>query len=316
MHPRTVIFGGTGFIGSNLAEELIKYKYPVTLFARNSARLSTLPALVQNEANFIAGDYRDAWSVSGALDGCELAIHSISSTDPGLGNLDPVADVEQNLVSMIQFLEQSKVHKVKHVMFLSSGGTVYGRTALPVAEDAPTHPICSYGIVKLAMENYHRMYSEIFGIKGTTVRLANPYGEGQSLERGQGLVAVLLDRVSRGLPVYLYGTGSAVRDFIYVGDAVKAMRGLIEIETNRTWPPYDVFNVGTGIGTSIAKVLEYVQTVTGKTAQIEYRDVRTVDVEMNVLNIEKIVLTTGWMPTYSVLDGITKTWQSTQDIKR
>jgi UDP-glucose 4-epimerase len=309
MHPRTVIFGGTGFIGSHLAEELIKYKYPVTLFARSSARLSALPALVQQEANFVAGDFRDGRSISWALDGCELAIHAISSSDPRLGNIDPIADVESNLVSMIQFLEYVKSYKVKHVMFISSGGTVYGRMVSPVAEDAPTNPICSYGIVKLAMENYLRMYSDIHGFKGTIVRLANPYGERQSPERGQGLVAVLLDRVSRGLPVYLYGAGSAVRDFIYVGDAVKAMRSLLEFE--RTWPPCEVFNVGTGVGTSIAKVLEYVQTVTGKTAKIEYVDVRSVDVEMNILDIRKIILTTGWMPNCGVLDGINKTWQAT-----
>ena len=309
MHPRTVIFGGTGFIGSHLAEELIKYKYPVTLFARSSTRLSTLPALVQQEANFIAGDFRDAQTVSGALDGCELAIHAISSTDPGLGNLDPITDVETNLVPMIQFLEQVKAHKVKHVMFLSSGGTVYGRAVFPVAEDAPTNPICSYGIVKLAMERYLHMYGETSGVRSTIVRLANPYGERQSPERGQGIVAIFLDRVSKGLPVYLYGKGEIVRDFIYIEDAVKAMHALLEI--NRTC--CSVYNVGTGIGTSIAKVLKYVEEVTGKIADVEYRDFRSVDVPMNVLNVEKLIRVTGWTPHYSILEGINKTWKAMQN---
>jgi UDP-glucose 4-epimerase len=314
MHPRTVIFGGTGFIGSHLAEELIKYKYPVTLFARSSTRLSSLPALVQQEANFIAGDFRDAQTVSGALDGCELAIHAISSTDPGLGNLDPITDVETNLVSMIQFLEQVKAHKVKHVMFLSSGGTVYGRTVSPVAEDAPTAPICSYGIVKLAMERYLHMYGETSGVRSTIVRLANPYGERQNSERGQGIVVILLDRVSKGLPVYLYGKGEIVRDFIYIEDAVKAMHALLEINGN--WPccpACSVYNVGTGLGTSIAKVLEYVEVVTGKMANVEYKDFRSVDVPSNALDVEKLIRATGWTPHYSLFEGISKTWKAMQE---
>jgi UDP-glucose 4-epimerase len=311
MHPRTVIFGGTGFIGSHLAAELIKHKYPVTLFARSSTRLSTLPALVQQEANFIAGDFRDTRTVSGALDGCELAIHSISSTDPGLGNLNPAADVEQNLVPMISFLEQVVRHKVKHVMFLSSGGTVYGRSEPPVTEDAPTNPICSYGIVKLAMERHLHMYGETSGVSSTIIRLANPYGERQNPERGQGIVAILLDRVSKGLPVYLYGKGDAIRDFIYITDAVKAMHALLEDAYARS--ACSVFNVGTGMGTSINKVLSHVEAATGKMANVEYRDARSVDVPVNVLSVLKLIRTTGWTPYYSLLNGINKTWKAMQN---
>jgi UDP-glucose 4-epimerase len=312
MHPRTVILGGTGFIGSHLAEELIKSKYPVTLLARDSRRLSTLPPLVQSEANFIAGDYRDSWVVSGALDGCDLAIHAISSTDPGLGNMNPAMDVENNLVSMIRFLEQVKAHRVKHVMFLSSGGTVYGRTpSPPVTEDAPTNPICSYGIVKLAMEKYLHMYSETSGVSSTIVRLANPYGERQSPEKGQGIVSVLLDRVAKNLPVQIYGRGEVIRDFIYVEDAVKAMHALLEGIWTR--PSCSVFNVGTGIGTSIREVLEYVGAATGKAIRVEYLEGRPVDVPVNVLSILKLIKTTGWMPSYSVYDGICKTWRAIRD---
>ena len=309
MHPRTVIFGGTGFIGSHLAEELIKHKYPVTILGRDSRRFSALPSLVQSEANFIAGDYRDSWVVSGALDGCELAIHSISSTDPGLGNVNPALDVENNLVPFIRFLEQVKAHKVKHVMFLSSGGTVYGRSESPVTEDSPTNPICSYGIVKLAMEKYLQMYCETGGgVRGTIARLANPYGERQNPERGQGLVSVLLDQVSKGLPVYLYGKGEIIRDFIYIEDAVKAMHALLEGTFVR--PACSVFNVGTGVGTYIAKVLGHVEAVIGKTANVEYRDTRSVDVPTNILDIGKLIRATGWLPNYSLFSGICKTWKA------
>jgi len=311
MHPRTVIFGGTGFIGSHLAEELIKYKYPVTILGRDSRRLSTLPPLVQSEANFIAGDYRDSWTVSGALDGCDLAIHAISSTDPGLGNLNPAMDVENNLVPMIRFLEQVKAHRVKHVMFLSSGGTVYGRTTSQVTEDDPTNPICSYGIVKLAMEKYLHMYSETYEVRSTIVRLANPYGERQNPERGQGIISVLLDRVGKGLPVYIYGKGEIKRDFIYITDAVKAMHALLEDAYAR--PACSVFNVGTGMGTSISKVLSHVEAVTGKMANVEYRDARSVDVPVNVLSVLKLIKTTGWWPYYSLFDGICRTWKAMQD---
>ena len=314
IHPRTVIFGGTGFIGGQLAEELIKHKYPVTILGRDSRLLSNLPPLVQHEANFIAGDYRDTWTTSGALDGCELAIHAISSTDPGLGNVNPAMDVENNLVPFIRFLEQVKAHKVKHVMFLSSGGTVYGRTVSRVSEDAPTTPICSYGIVKLAMEKYLQMYCATSAVRGTIVRLANPYGERQNPEREQGIVAVLLERVSKGLPVYLYDKGCIIRDFIYIEDAVKAMHALLEGVFVR--PACSVFNVGTGVGTSIATVLDHVEVVTGKMAKVEYRGIRSVDVPMNVLDIEKLIRSTGWLPTNNLFCGMSKMWKAIQDQRR
>jgi len=120
--------------------------------------------------------------------------------------------------------------------------------------------------------------------------------------------------VSKGLPVYLYGKGDAIRDFIYITDAVKAMHALLEINGN--WPccpACSVYNVGTGIGTSIAKVLKYAEVVTGKMANVEYKDFRSVDVPKNVLDVEKLIRATGWTPHYSIFEGINKTWKAMQE---
>jgi UDP-glucose 4-epimerase len=301
--PTAVVFGGAGFIGSHLAEELLDRGYPVRIFARAGADRS-LPETLRGRATLESGDFMNDADVSRAMQKCELAVHAISSTIPASSNQAPTFDVETNLVSTLRFLEQARCQGVKRVLLLSSGGTVYGRAArLPISEDAPTFPLCSYGIVKLALEKYFHMFATLYGLGHTIVRLANPYGERQSPTRRQGAVAIFLNRVLRGEPLEIFGDGSIVRDFIYIKDATRAIRLLLDSSA-----PDGIYNVGTATGTSLNELVEHIRKVTGRPVEVRKGPGRTVDVPANILSIDKIERVTGWKPECSLADGIARTW--------
>jgi UDP-glucose 4-epimerase len=302
--PMTVIFGGAGFVGSHLAEELLDDGYPVRLFARVGAEPS-LPKSLRGRSSVICGDFLNDADVSRALEECELAVHAVSSTIPASSNQAPSYDMETNLLPTVRFLEEARRRGVKRILFLSSGGTIYGRAAsLPISEDAPTFPLCSYGIVKLALEKYIHMYTDLYDLRHTIVRLANPYGQRQNPTRRQGAVAVFLDRLARGEPLEVFGDGSVVRDYLYIKDATRAIRMLLASEQCD-----GVFNVGTATGTSIRELVELIGRATERPVEIRALPGRAVDVPANVLSVEKIGRITGWRPECSLAEGVARTWE-------
>jgi UDP-glucose 4-epimerase len=302
--PMTVIFGGAGFVGSHLAEELLDDGYPVRLFARVGTEPS-VPESLRGRASLVCGDFLNDTEVSRALEECELAVHAVSSTIPASSNQAPSYDMETNLLPTVRFLDECRRRGVARVLFLSSGGTVYGRAAsLPITEDAPTFPLCSYGIVKLALEKYIHMYSDLYGLRHTIVRLSNPYGERQNPTRRQGAVAVFLDRLTRGEPLEIFGDGSVVRDYLYIKDATRAIRMLLASEECD-----GVFNVGTATGTSIRELVDLVRRATERPVEVKTLPSRPVDVPANILSFEKIQRITGWKPECSLADGVARTWE-------
>lgn len=298
------MFGGAGFIGSHIAEELIEHGHGVTVFVRPTT-LVRLDRTLPNGAFVRTGDFCNPQDVANALEECDVAVHALSSTIPITSNQEPTFDIETNLLPSIHFLEQVRRRGVRRVMLISSGGTVYGRAAtLPISEEAPTFPLCSYGIVKLALEKYLFMHSHLHGTEHIIVRLANPYGERQGAERRQGAVAVFLERVVQGGLIEIWGDGTVVRDYIYIKDAVRAVRLLLE-----TSDAQGTFNLGTGQGTSLNELVQKIELVTGRKVEAKHLPGRTLDVPANVLDIGRIRSATNWIPSVSLEDGLRRTWE-------
>ena len=200
---RALVLGGKGFIGSHLSRAL-----------GAEAQVFDKPQ-----------DFLDAAQLEPALANVEIVYHLISSTVPKSSNDDPVADLESNVVGTLRLLELCRRRQVRKVVFVSSGGTVYGvPRATPIAEDHPTEPICAYGIHKLAIEKYLHLNWVLHGLDYHVLRVANAYGEGQRTDTAQGAVAAFLERALHGKPVQIWGDGSVVRDYVYVGDIVEALR--------------------------------------------------------------------------------------------
>ena len=191
-------------------------------------------------------------------------------------------------------------------MFASSGGTVYGAPRIvPVPETHPTQPLCSYGIHKLAIEQYLHLYHVLHGLAYCVLRLANPFGERQRSDASQGAVAVFLDLALRGEEVTVWGDGSAVRDYIYVGDVARAFCLAAAHDS-----PAAVFNIGSGQGHSVNELLAEIGELLGQRVSRRYVQGRAFDVPVNVLDTTLAAQTLGWTPQASFRAGLERTLES------
>lgn len=198
---------------------------------------------------------------------------------------------------------------VKKVIFVSSGGTVYGEpTQVPIPETHATDPVCSYGIAKLAIEKYLALFHHLHGLDYTVLRLANPFGEGQRTHASQGAIAVFLGKVLRDEPIEIWGDGSVVRDYIHVADVVQALLAALEPSTQE-----HVFNIGSGRGHSLNEVLDTIEKITGRVAIRKYLPGRGFDVPLSVLNIDRAKNVLGWAPAVGFEEGVERFVKWMQD---
>ena len=250
---------------------------------------------------FTVGEFTDRAALALAVDGAEIVFHLLGGTNPEVSNKDPIADLQVNTVASVQLLELCRAAAVRRIVFVSSGGTVYGvPDAVPIAEEAATDPISAYGINKLMVEKYLQLYARLGGPRAVALRVANPYGPYQSPFRRQGLVAALTETVLAGRPVEIWGDGQVVRDFLYVGDLADAMLAASLYEG-----PHSVFNVGSGIGRSVLDVVEAVATsLRRRPAAVIHKPARRADVPANVLDITRITQAVGWTPRTDWLEGL------------
>jgi UDP-glucose 4-epimerase len=205
-------------------------------------------------------------------------------------------------------LEEAVRAGVRKVVFVSSGGTVYGRPQyVPIDEAHPTDPISSYGIAKLAIEKYLHLFHTLHGLDYAILRPSNPFGERQRVQASQGAVAVFLGKVLKGEPVDIWGDGSVVRDYIYIGDLIAAL-----LAAQRYTGAMRIFNVGSGAGLSLNQLLDGIAQVTGRKAERRYLDARAFDVPANVLAVDRARQELGWTPATAFLDGLARTaaWMS------
>lgn len=294
MTERSLILGASGFIGGQLTRTLARAGEPFRAFAR------TRPAHAPGD--WLLGDFRNRADVEKALDDCSVVYHLISSTTPASSNQDPGADVRDNLVATIQLLDLARAARVRKVIFVSSGGTVYGVTPhRPVAETEPTRPICSYGISKLAVEHYLRLYERLHGLNYCVLRLANPYGAGQK-SRTLGAVGIFLDRALRGEPIEIWGDGEVVRDYVYIHDAIEAM-----LLARDYVGEHRIFNIGSGVGRSLNQVVQELENVLGRPIARRYREARKSDVPVNILDVGLACRALGWLPRTSFTEGLRQT---------
>lgn len=299
---RCLVLGGCGFIGSNLVEKLLAEGYRVRVFDLPTANRTNL-ASVEKEISFCAGDFLNQADVDGALQDVDFVFHLVGTTLPANSNGRPVFDVESNVIGTIRLLESSVRHGIKRVVFSSSGGTVYGEPQkIPIPEDHPTHPLCSYGITKLAIEKYLRLFHHLHGLDYTILRIANPYGRYQKLTADQGAVGVFLARICEGKTITIWGDGSVRRDYIYVEDVANAFVRALTQES-----AYRVFNIGTGVGISLRDLLDKMERITGIKPKVEYAPARPVDVSVNVLDATRANEFMNWQAETDCDTGLRKT---------
>ena len=300
-----LIYGGGGFIGSHLAEELLSQGYKVTVFDKLNFSQRNLQNVV-DKIRIIEGDFNNIIDIRKSLEDIDYVFHLVSSTLPAGSNENPVYDAESNLISSLRLFRECSDRKVKKVIFLSSGGTVYGvPDSIPISEEHPTKPICSYGIIKKTIEDYMYLFHQLHNLDYNVFRLSNPYGERQNPYAAQGAVAVFLNKILKDEEIVIWGDGEVVRDYIYIKDAAKALVTSLTADSK-----FKLFNLSAGIGYSLNQIIDVIKIVTGKTdVKIRYQEKRSFDVPVSVLDNSLIARELGWKPETSLNAGIEATYK-------
>jgi UDP-glucose 4-epimerase len=295
-----LVIGGNGFIGSHLVSCLLEEGHDVRIYDRSPNRFGPAPKGVR----YVQGELGSYGLIREAVEGVKVVFHLVSTTLPKTSNDDPIYDVRSNLVDTLQLLDACVKAGVRKVVFASSGGTIYGipRTT-PIAEDHPTDPITSYGIVKLAVEKYLGLFHHLHGLDYATLRISNPYGPYQNPYGQQGAVAVFLRRILAGQPITIWGRGDVVRDYLYISDLAEVLVLAAEAETSRK-----VFNIGSGRSTSLNELVALAAEVTGERPEVEYVQARTLDVPANVLNVSRAREELDWVASTGLAEGIASTY--------
>lgn len=274
-----LLLGGSGFIGSALAKRMEHEKKAVHILGRsNIGQLGKI------------------------LHQCGTVIHLASATTPSSSATHPELELD-NLTLTLRLLELMQSQPETHLIFFSSGGTVYGNSErLPVTEDSPIVPLSNHGAGKAAQENFCNAFRAC-GHAVTILRPSNAYGPGQTMRGGFGLVRTLLEHARAGTVMEIWGDGQNMRDFIYIDDVVEACMRFIAM-------PHDsgTYNLGSGIGYSVNEVRRIVEQVVGVELKTSIRQPRGVDVRAVVLDIGCISRKLAWKPAVELREGVIRTW--------
>ncbi|MGH2931711.1 MAG: NAD-dependent epimerase/dehydratase family protein [Gaiellaceae bacterium] len=294
---RALVTGGAGFIGSHVAEGLLARGDEVTILDDLSdGRRENVPA----GARLVEGDIRDPAAVFAEAKP-ELCFHLAAQKDVRVSVARPDHDAELNVIGTIRVLEAAREHSAQ-IVFSSTGGAMYGECDEPANEDKRPEPLAPYGASKLAGEEYLATYNRLYGTRHVSLRLGNVYGPRQDPHGEAGVVAIFFSRLLDGETPQIFGDGKQTRDYIYVGDVVRATLASQEVDGG-------VYNVGTGRETSVVELLELCVRVAGKDVEPEFVPPRPGELQRSVLDPGRAVDELGWRPERSLEEGLRETWE-------
>lgn len=304
MKEKCLILGGAGFIGSHLADKLLESGYDVTVFDKINSFKGNIKHLLK-KIRFIEGDFNNDIDIRNAIKSSDFIYHLVSTTLPQSSNLNPTYDVESNVLGSIRLFEECVAQKVKKVVFLSSGGTVYGiPQEVPINENHSCNPLCSYGITKITIEKYLHLFNYLYGLDYAIIRLSNPYGERQNPNVPQGVISVFLKKVLNNEVIEIWGDGSVVRDYIYIDDVSDSLVKVISHDSG-----VKTFNVSSGRGYSLIEILSAIEKVTGLKPTVNFTNSnRKFDAPVNILDNKLFSSEFDWEPGVELEDGIFRTW--------
>jgi UDP-glucose 4-epimerase len=300
---RCCVIGGAGFIGSHLVNELLETGRVVRVVGRRELPLLQVPEKVE----YFQGDIRNHDFIHNALQDVDEVVDLAYSSVPKTSYENPILDINENLPGSVRLFEIASKLPIKKLVFVSSGGTVYGEPEmLPIPEVHPTNPISPYGITKLALEKYAQMYHRAKCLPVVCIRPSNPYGEGQRPFVGQGFIATAIASVLLGNELTIFGEKGSIRDYIHVEDLAKAIVATLEFGV-----PGECYNAGSTVGRSNLEVIEQISICASKYGLkplIRHIAPRAFDVSANILDNSKLLAVSAWQPHLEFSAGVERTW--------
>ncbi|WP_173443892.1 NAD-dependent epimerase/dehydratase family protein [Selenomonas ruminantium] len=285
-----IIMGAAGFIGTNLLLRLsLDEKNFITLVDKDMNYFDSIKKFGLKNVKFVERQFNDKERYDDLMKNVDIVYHLVSSSTPTTSNQNIAEEIRNNLIFTANLLEDCKNTNIKRVIFISSGGTVYGKEInCPIKESAQTNPINSYGFQKLAIEKLFYLYNCMYGIDYKIIRLANPYGPYQRPNGKLGAVTTFIYKAIQGENINLYGDGSVVRDYVYISDVIDAVINISCLESDEK-----IFNVGSGKGVSLNQLLNIISETLNTKVSINHLPARSVDVPVNYLDISLYKSTFG-----------------------
>jgi len=295
-----LVIGGNGFIGSHLVDHLLVKGHKVRVFDVSYERyrkpLKGVDYRISTLEN-IPDLYESMLDI-------DIIFHLASASVPSTSNIDTVSDINKNLIPTLNILNLSVKLGIKRIVYFSSGGAVYGNSlAETINENHLLKPISSYGIVKATIEMYLSLYKRLYGIRPLILRPSNPYGPRQGHFIAQGVISTFLRKIQTNESITIFGDGNSTKDYIYIKDLINLSYELSISKEN------GIFNLGSGIGTSINQIIDQIKKTTNSIPLISNIDKQIYDVDHFVLDISKTSDILGEYPLTSLADGVSKTWE-------
>jgi UDP-glucose 4-epimerase len=303
---RVLAIGGLGYIGSNLTDALLAGGAEVTVVSPVRVRHAlSADRLESRGVRLIEADVRDLPAMRAAVRGQEVVFNLAGRSGAVQSVEDPVGDLDVNCVGNLAVLEAVRLESPTLKLVFASSRLVYGRTgSRPVDEDHPFAPLCPHGVHKATVEQYLSIYGRLHGLRATTLRITNPYGHGQPRERSTyGVINYLIHRALAGLPLTIFGDGSQLRDYIFVGDVVRALL-LAGADARSDGRAY---NVGGGVGTRMIDAARLIVETAGS-GRVESQPwpamAQQIETGDFVADIGRIERELEWRPSVGLVDGL------------
>jgi len=297
---RILVTGGAGFIGSNVADRFIEDGHKVVIIDNLSTGVEEN---LHKKAKFYKVDIRSA-----VIDKIferekpDVLCHHAAQIDVRKSTDDPIFDAEVNIIGTLNLFNSCVKHKVKKIIFASTGGAIYGeQDYFPADENHPANPLSPYGVAKLTIEKYLYFYKEVYGISFVSLRYANVYGPRQNPFGEAGVLAIFTERLLRKQKAIINGDGKQTRDFVFVEDVVES--NVLALK----YPRSDIFNIGTGIETNINHIFRTLKKETGGKQKELHGPAKLGEQQRSVLECSKAKRVLKWSPRYDLEEGIAKT---------
>ena len=293
---RVLVTGGAGFIGSHIVDLLIDGGHSVAVVDNLSGgKAERVPRGVRlYRADIAEPELGEVFE----RERPEAVIHQAAQVSVACSVRDPMSDARVNVIGSLNLLEQCKAHGVRKVIFASSAAVYGDPVSLPVDEEHPARPSSPYGASKYSVEEYLRIYRELYGLDYTALRYSNVYGPGQDAQGEGGVVAIFTHRVVRGEPVEIHGDGEQTRDLVYVRDVARA--NVLALERGGG----ERINVSCGTETSVKELVRSLGRLVGRDLVVRHGPPRAGDIRRSVLANEKAVRLLGWRPEVTLESGL------------
>lgn len=300
---KILVTGGAGFIGSHVVESLLNEGHEVEILDDfSTGRVENLAAF-KSRVRVVKGNILDKKLLREQFDGLDLVIHLAAQSSVSRSLENPYDDAEINILGSIRVADFCFEQGIKHLLFASSGGAVYGDPpSLPATESTPPSPLSPYAISKFAFENYLDYYSRR-GLQPCIMRLSNIYGPKQDPRSEAGVISIFLENMKNDKPLTVYGDGTSSRDYLCVQDLANLVVMLVKK------PVEGYFNVSSGKETRLLELIGFIREVTGIEPVLHHEPLRAGEVKNAYLNSQKIKELTGWQPDISLKNGIASVWE-------